>query len=93
MPAPTDVVEALLFASDTPLEAERIREVLDLESVEAAVSVAGAELLHELARGLGALELEDLADALGLERRVGREQEGFDDVSWRRHGSPQCEVR
>ena len=30
MPTPTDVVEALLFASDTPLEAERIREVLDL---------------------------------------------------------------
>ena len=30
MPTPTDLVEALLFASDTPLEAERIREVLDL---------------------------------------------------------------
>ena len=30
MPQPIDVVEALLFASDTPLEAERIREVLDL---------------------------------------------------------------
>jgi len=43
MPAPTDVVEALLFASDTPLEAERIREVLDLESVEAA-----RELMEEL---------------------------------------------
>ncbi len=36
MPAPTDVVEALLFASDTPLEAGRIREVLELESAEAA---------------------------------------------------------
>lgn len=36
MPAPTDVVEALLFASDTPLEAERIRDVLELESVAAA---------------------------------------------------------
>ena len=33
MPSPTDVVEALLFASDTPLEAERIREVLDLPDV------------------------------------------------------------
>ena len=32
MPQPIDVVEALLFASDTPLEPERIREVLDLES-------------------------------------------------------------
>ena len=33
MPNPVDVVEALLFASDAPLEAERIREVLDLEAV------------------------------------------------------------
>jgi segregation and condensation protein B len=30
------VVEALLFASDTPLEAERIREVLDLPGLEEA---------------------------------------------------------
>jgi segregation and condensation protein B len=30
MPQPIDVVEALLFASDAPLEADRIREVLDL---------------------------------------------------------------
>ena len=30
MPSPLDVVEALLFASDAPLEPERIREVLDL---------------------------------------------------------------
>ncbi|MGH7276385.1 MAG: SMC-Scp complex subunit ScpB [Candidatus Rokuibacteriota bacterium] len=36
MPTPTDVVEALLFASDTPLEAERIREVLELETGAAA---------------------------------------------------------
>jgi segregation and condensation protein B len=36
MPTPADVVEALLFASDTPLEAERIREVLELETVAAA---------------------------------------------------------
>ena len=36
MPTPTDVVEALLFASDTPLEAERIREVLDLPDVHQA---------------------------------------------------------
>ena len=31
-----DVVEAMLFASDVPLEAERIREVLDLENAAAA---------------------------------------------------------
>ncbi len=36
MPMPTDVVEALLFATDTPLEAERIREVLDLAGVDEA---------------------------------------------------------
>src|SRR5205085_11575489 len=36
MPHPVDVVEAPLFASDAPLEAERIREVLDLENAAAA---------------------------------------------------------
>ncbi|HTO13320.1 MAG TPA: SMC-Scp complex subunit ScpB [Candidatus Binatia bacterium] len=36
MPNPIDVVEALLFASDVPLEPERIREVLDLENARAA---------------------------------------------------------
>ena len=33
MPEPIDIVEGLLFAYDVPLEAERIREVLDLASV------------------------------------------------------------
>jgi segregation and condensation protein B len=36
MPEPIDVVEALLFASDTPVEAERLAEVLDLESAAVA---------------------------------------------------------
>jgi segregation and condensation protein B len=36
MPTPVDVVEALLFASDAPLEAERIRDVLDLGGVAEA---------------------------------------------------------
>jgi len=36
MPSPVDVVEALLFASDAPLEPERIREVLDLGGVAEA---------------------------------------------------------
>jgi segregation and condensation protein B len=36
VPNPVDVVEAMLFASDVPLEAERIREVLDLENAPAA---------------------------------------------------------
>ena len=43
MPNPIDVAEALLFASDVPLEAERIRDVLDLENVAAA-----RELVQEL---------------------------------------------
>jgi segregation and condensation protein B len=36
VPNPVDVVEAMLFASDVPLEAERIREVLDLENAAVA---------------------------------------------------------
>ena len=36
MPTPIDLVEALLFASDTPLEAERIREVMDLADIHEA---------------------------------------------------------
>jgi segregation and condensation protein B len=40
MPNPVDVVEALLFASDVPLEPERIRDVLDLENVAAARGLA-----------------------------------------------------
>jgi len=36
VPNPIDVVEAMLFASDVPLEAERIREVLDLENAAVA---------------------------------------------------------
>ncbi|HSF06031.1 MAG TPA: SMC-Scp complex subunit ScpB [Methylomirabilota bacterium] len=43
MPTPSDVVEALLFASDIPLEAERIREVLDL-----ADAAEASELVEEL---------------------------------------------
>jgi segregation and condensation protein B len=43
VPNPVDVVEAMLFASDVPLETERIREVLDLEGAAAA-----RELVDEL---------------------------------------------
>ena len=42
MPTPTDVVEALLFASDTPLEAARIREVLDLPDPSEARALVDA---------------------------------------------------
>ena len=47
MSEPVNVLEALLFASDTPVEAERIHEVLDLESAAAA-----RELVDELRRRL-----------------------------------------
>ena len=53
MPNPIDVVEAMLFASDAPLEAERIREVLDLEDGDAARAFI-AELTRQYeARGGG----------------------------------------
>ena len=57
MPARTDILEALLFASDTPLELARLREVLELPSVAAA-----RELVEELSarytdRGLQIVEV------------------------------------
>ena len=59
MPNPIDVVEALLFASDAPLEPERIREVLDLENGAAARELA-AELMARYEaepRGLSIVEV------------------------------------
>jgi len=59
LPNPIDVVEALLFASDVPLEAERIREVLDLEHGAAARELV-AELMARYEaepRGLSIVEV------------------------------------
>jgi segregation and condensation protein B len=47
MPEPIDIVEALLFASEAPVEAERIQEVLDLPSAGQA-----RELVHMLGERL-----------------------------------------
>lgn len=47
MTEPVDVLEALLFASDAPVEAERIQEVLELGSADAA-----RELVEALRRRL-----------------------------------------
>jgi segregation and condensation protein B len=49
MPELIDVVEALLFASDTPVEVARLQEVLDLESAAAA-----RDLVETLRRRLDA---------------------------------------
>ena len=59
MPNPIDVVEALLFASDVPLEAERIREVLDLENAKAARELASELMARYEAepRGLAIVEV------------------------------------
>jgi segregation and condensation protein B len=59
VPNPIDVVEALLFASDVPLEAERIREVLDLENAAAARELVGELMTRYEAepRGLSIVEV------------------------------------
>src|SRR5207237_5459553 len=59
VPNPIDVVEALLFASDAPLEAERIREVLDLENVAAARELVGqlVERYESQQHGLAIMEV------------------------------------
>ena len=59
MPNPVDVLEAMLFASDVPLEAERIREVLDLENVVAARGLAEELIARYEAepRGLAIVEV------------------------------------
>lgn len=59
MPQPVDVVEALLFASDTPVEVERIQEVLDLGSQgEARALVEDLKTRYEAEeRGLQIVEV------------------------------------
>jgi segregation and condensation protein B len=59
MPQPIDVVEALLFASDAPVEAPRIQEVLDLGSqAEARALVEDLKRRYEAEeRGLQIVEV------------------------------------
>ncbi len=59
MTEPIDVVEALLFASDSPVEAERIQELLELHSAAAARElIAGLrERLDEEGRALQVIEV------------------------------------
>jgi segregation and condensation protein B len=69
MPEPADVLEALLFASDTPLETERIREVLDLESAAAARELVG-ELSARLDTEARALQIVEVAGGYRLVTRA-----------------------
>src|SRR5262245_43097654 len=68
MTEPVNVLEALLFASDTPIEAARIQEVLDLDSAAAA-----RELVDALARRLDgdgrALQLIEVGGGFRLVNR------------------------
>src|SRR5437762_8763060 len=57
MPDPTDILEALLFASDTPLDLERIREVLELPSVGAARELVGVLSARYAERGVQIVEV------------------------------------
>ena len=57
MPAPIDILEALLFASDTPLEPVRIREVLELPGVAAARELVEALRSRYADRGLQIVEV------------------------------------
>jgi segregation and condensation protein B len=68
MPEPLDVVEALLFASDAPLEADRIRDVLDLG--DAAEARALVEALRErYATADGALTVVEVAGGFRMVTR------------------------
>ena len=68
MPLPIDVVEALLFASDTPLEADRIRDVLELG--EAAEARALVDALRErYAAADGALTVVEVAGGFRMVTR------------------------
>jgi segregation and condensation protein B len=68
MPEPIDVVEALLFASDTPLEADRIREVLDLGDAAEARALVDA-LRARYAAADGALTVVEVAGGFRMVTR------------------------
>jgi len=68
MPEPIDVVEALLFASEAPVEAERIQEVLDLPSTGQARELV--QMLGERLDGEGrALQIIEVGGGFRLVTR------------------------
>ncbi|MBI2015706.1 MAG: SMC-Scp complex subunit ScpB [Candidatus Rokubacteria bacterium] len=68
MPTPADVLEALLFASDTPLELERIREVLELPDARAARALMD-ELRARYEASSGALTILEVGGGFRLVTR------------------------
>ena len=68
MPTPADVLEALLFASDTPLEIERIREVLELPDARAARALMD-ELRARYEASSGALTILEVGGGFRLVTR------------------------
>ncbi len=68
MPQPIDVVEALLFASDTPVETERIQEVLDLASPAEARALV-LELKARYAAGDRGLQIVEVGGGFRMVTR------------------------
>jgi len=68
VPTPADVLEALLFASDTPLEIERIREVLELPDARAARALMD-ELRARYEASSGALTILEVGGGFRLVTR------------------------
>src|SRR5689334_1735392 len=68
MPSNVDVVEALLFASDAPLEAERIREVLDLEKADDARALV-CELMTRYEAEARTLQIVEVAGGFRMVTR------------------------
>lgn len=68
MTEPIDILEALLFASDTPVEAATIREVLELASMESARGLVEA-LATRLRDGGRALQIVEVGGGFRLVTR------------------------
>ncbi|MBI4269005.1 MAG: SMC-Scp complex subunit ScpB [Candidatus Rokubacteria bacterium] len=65
---PAEIVEALLFASDSPLDPERIREVLELPDAATARALVG-ELRARYAAANGALQIVEVGGGFRLVTR------------------------
>src|SRR3989304_4159501 len=68
MPQPIDVVEALLFASDTPVEVGRIQEVLDLGSAAEARAL-GEDLKARYEAGERGLQIVEVGGGFRMVTR------------------------